>query len=82
MPGDIRPFEPCEGTHADVVKLRQQKRVDEMAAIDRELRIIDGFLSDLQSRGARAKEAAAASPIEFGFQLLRAGDEQRQMHAE
>ena len=48
MSGDIRPFEPCERTHADVVKLRQQKCVDEMAAIDRELRIIDSFLRDLQ----------------------------------
>ena len=81
MSGDIGPFEPGERAHADVVKLRQQKCVDEMAAIDRELRIIDGLLRDLQPRRARAEKAAAASPIEFGLQLLRAGDKQRQMHA-
>ena len=48
MPSDIRSFESCERTHADVVELRQQKCVDEMAAIDRELRVIDSLLRDLQ----------------------------------
>src|SRR4029453_9783989 len=82
MPGDICPFEPCERTHADVVKLRQQKCVNEMAAIDRELWIIDGFLRDLQSRWTRAEKTATASPIEFGLQLLRAGDKVGEMNTE
>src|SRR6516165_12283336 len=82
MSGDIRTLEPCERTHADVVKLRQQKSVDEMAAIDCELGIIDGFLCDLQSRGARAEKTATATPIEFGFQLLRAADKQREVDTE
>src|SRR6266511_6455657 len=82
MSGDIRPFEPCERTHPDIVKLGQQKRVDEMAAIDRELRVIDSLLCDLQSRGARAKKAATASPIQFGFKLLRAADKIGQMTTE
>src|ERR1700747_1386448 len=82
MSGDNRPFEPCERAHPDVVKLRQQKRIDEMPAIDGELRVINGFLRDLQSRGTRAEKAAASSPIEFGLQLLRPGDKQRQMDTE
>src|SRR5262249_753125 len=41
MPGHIRAFESCEGTHAYVVELCQQKRIDEMATIDCELRVID-----------------------------------------
>ena len=49
MSGDIRSFEACERTHADVVELRQQKCVDEMAAVDRELWIIDRLFGDLES---------------------------------
>src|SRR5262249_1754242 len=82
MSGDIRAFEPCERTHADIVKLRQQERIDEMAAIDRELRIIDGFLCDLQPLRTRAKKAATAAPIEFGLQLLRAADKIGEMNTE
>jgi len=48
MPGDIRALKTSERTHAHIVKLRQQKRIDEMAPIDCELRIIDGFLRNLQ----------------------------------
>jgi hypothetical protein len=48
MSGDIRAFEPCERTHADVVELRQQKCIDEMTAIDCELRIIDRLFCNLQ----------------------------------
>src|SRR6476660_558644 len=53
-----------------------------MTAIDRELRVIDSLLRDLQSRWARAKKAATASPIEFGLQLLRTADKIWQMNTE
>src|SRR5438132_2032012 len=41
---DVSPLEPRQRAHSDIVKLREQKRVHEMAAIDCELRIIDCFL--------------------------------------
>ena len=72
MPRDIDPLEAGKRTHADIVKLREQKRVHEVAAIDRELRIINGLLGDLQPRRARPQETAASSPIEFCFQLFGA----------
>ena len=81
MPRHFYPLEAGKRTHPDIVKLREQERIDKVAAIDCELRVIDSLLRDLQSRGTRAKKAATASPIEFGFQLLRAGDKQRQMYA-
>jgi len=49
MTRDIHPLEAGERTHTDIVELREQKRIDEMAAIDLELWIIDGFLGDLQT---------------------------------
>ena len=48
MPGDVGPFETGKGTHADIIKLRQQKSVDEVAASDRELGVINCFLRDLE----------------------------------
>ena len=72
---DIDALEAGEAAHADIVKLREQKCVDEMPAIDRELRIIDRLFRDLESRRTRAQEAAAAPPIEFQFRLLARGDE-------
>ncbi len=75
MPGDIDPFETGKAAHPDVVELREQERVDEMSAIDRELRVIDCLFGDLQSRRTRAKKSAAASPIEFGLRLLGARHE-------
>src|SRR5437763_12842730 len=66
---DIRPLEARERAHANIVELREQKRVDEMAAIDLELWIIDGFLGDLQTRWARAKKSAAPAPIQFDFRF-------------
>src|SRR5215470_13721144 len=80
MSGNIRSFETCKGPHADVVKLRQQKGIDEMAAIDSELRIIDSLFGDLQPRRPRAKKTATASPVEFGFQLFRARDKIGEMN--
>ena len=68
---DIHPLEARERAHANIVELREQKRVDEMAAIDLELWIIDGFLGDLQTRWARAKKSAASSPIQFHFHFAR-----------
>ena len=68
---DINPLEAAEGAHADVVELREQKSVDEVAAIDLELWIIDGFLRDLQPRRARAQESAASPPIQFHFRFAR-----------
>ena len=77
----IDPLEAGQAAHPDVVKLREQKRVDEMPAIDGELRIIDRLLRDLESRRTRAQESAAASPIEFHFRFARARDEIRQIEA-
>ena len=68
---DIHPLEARERAHANIVELREQKRVDEMAAIDLELWIIDGFLGDLQTRWARAKKSAASPPIQFHFHFAR-----------
>src|ERR1051325_919660 len=82
MPGDIGPFETGKRTHPDVIELRQQKRIDEMLAIDCELRIVDGLLCDLESRWPRPEKTAAASPVELGFQFLCAIDEIRQMNPE
>ncbi len=48
MARDIQPLKANKRTHSDIVKLREQKRIDEMAAIDRELRIIDRLLRDLE----------------------------------
>src|SRR5437868_8426348 len=80
MPRDIRPFETSKRTHPDIVKLREQKRINEMPAIDCELRIIDGLLRDLEPRWPRSEKAAATSPIELGCHFFRAGNEQRQMN--
>src|SRR5215471_10185481 len=48
----IDAIETGKRAHADVVKLREQKCIDEVPAIDVELRLIDGFLRDLKSRRA------------------------------
>ena len=73
---------PVKRAHPDVVKLREQKSVDEMPAIDRELRVIDRLLRDLEPRRARTQEAAAAAPVEFRFRLARPRDEKRQIELE
>ena len=44
---DVDALEPGQGAHADIVKLREQKSVDEMPAINGEFRIIDRLLGDL-----------------------------------
>ena len=72
---------PERRAHADIVKLREQKRVDEVPAIDAELRIIDRLLRDLQSRRTRAQETAAAAPIQFHFRFARARDQIGQIEA-
>src|SRR5882762_6563274 len=82
MTRDIHPFETCKRTHPNIVELREQKRIDEMPAIDCELWIIDGLLRDLESRWARAEKTAAASPVELGFQFLSATHEIRQIEPE
>src|SRR5947199_8661613 len=66
---DITALETAERAQTDVIELRQKKSIDEVAAIDLELWIIDGFLRDLQARRARAQESAAPPPIQlhFGF---------------
>ena len=65
----IYPLEARERAHANVVELREQKRIDEMAAIDLKLWIIDGFLGNLQTRWTRAKKSAAPAPIQFHFRF-------------
>src|SRR5690349_7974493 len=79
---DIHPLEARERAHANIVKLREQKSVDEMATIDLELWIIDSFLGDLQSRRARAKKSAAPAPVQFHLRLARPGHQVRQIKAE
>src|SRR6202022_1564196 len=44
----VEPFEPGQCAHAHVVELREQECIDKVAPIDRELRIIDCFLRDLE----------------------------------
>ena len=68
---DIHPLEARERAHANIVELREQKRVNEMAAIDLELWIIDGFLGDLQTRWTRARKSATPAPIQFHFHFAR-----------
>src|ERR1043166_108690 len=82
MPRDIGALETGKRTHSDIVKLREQERINEMPAIDCEFRIIDGLLRDLESRWTRAEKTAAASPVELGFQFLCATDEIRQIEPE
>src|SRR5206468_10222893 len=53
-----------------------------MAAIDCELRVIDGLLCDLEPRRTRAEKTAAASPVQFRFRLLRARNQICQIEAE
>src|SRR5205085_2107103 len=81
MPGDIGALETAQRAKTNVVKLREQEGVHEMSAVDRELRIIDRLLRDLQSRWAGAEKSTAAAPIEFRFQLLRARDKNWKMRA-
>ena len=47
MPCNIGALESGQGSHADVVELCEQKRIDEMASLDRKFWVIDGFLSNL-----------------------------------
>src|SRR5262249_53491682 len=82
MPRDVGPLEARERTHSDVIELREQKRIDEMPAIDCEFRIIDGLLRDLKSGRPRAEKTAAAPPVELGFQFLCACDKVRQIETE
>src|SRR6266498_3991690 len=82
MPCDIRPFETGKRTHPNIVKLREQKRIDEMPAIDCEFRIIDRLLCDLESRRPRAEKTATASPVELGYQFLCATGQIRQIGPE
>ena len=79
---DIASLEAGKRTHPNVVKLREQKGVDKMPALDRELRVVDRLLRDLEPRRARTEETAASSPIEFGLRLARPGDEKRQVELE
>ena len=81
MPRDVDAFEAGKRAHTDIVKLREQKCVDEMASFDAELRVIDRLLRDLQSRRPRTQETAATSPIEFRFRFARARDEIGQIEA-
>src|SRR5438552_430323 len=69
MPRNIDNFKTGECPHADIVKLRQEKRIDEMAAIDRKLRVIDCFLRNLESRWTGAQKSAAAPPVKFCFRF-------------
>ena len=49
---DVNALETGEGTHAHVIELGEKKSIDEVAPIDLELWIIDGFLRDLEPRRA------------------------------
>src|SRR5438132_5277423 len=79
MPRDVGTFETGERAHSDVVKLGKQEYIDEVAAIDCELWIIDSFLRNLEPRRARTQKSTTTPPIEFRFQLFCAGDDVRQI---
>ncbi len=79
---DIDPLEAGEAPHPDIVKLREQKSVDEMPSIHGELRVIDRFLGDLEPRRARTQEPAAPPPIEFNLRLAGSRNEERQIEPE
>src|SRR5262245_13003523 len=82
MPRDISAFEAGKGTHPDVVKLGQQECVDKVAPLDREFRIIDGFLRDLEPRRPRTQETTTPPPIQFRLRLARPCDKKRQVKLE
>src|ERR1051325_960043 len=82
MPGHVEALESAERAQADIIKLREKKRVDEMSAIDRELWIIDCLFGDLQPRWTRAEKSATAAPVEFRFQFFCTRDEVRQIDPE
>src|SRR5437588_8274510 len=75
MACDIGPLETSERAHPDIIELREQKSVNEVASVDRKLRIVDRLLRDLKSRRARTQKTAPAAPFEFGFQFLCPRDE-------
>src|SRR5438552_13022244 len=79
MTRDIDALEACERPHPNIVKLRQQKRVDKMPSFDCKFGIVDRFLRDLQSRRTRAQESPAAPPIKLRFSLARTRHEIRQV---
>src|ERR1051326_86526 len=79
MLGNISTFEAGETPHPDVIKVREQKRVDEMSPIDTEFWVIDCFFRNLQPRGARTEETAAPSPIECHFRFPGSSDQIRQI---
>src|SRR5262245_32243018 len=82
MPRDVGTLESAQRSQPDIIKLREQKRVHEMSAVDGELRIINCLLGDLQPGWPRAQKSAAAPPIQFRFQFFRPRDEKREVNAE
>src|SRR5688572_9021686 len=81
MLGDIDPVKTRQTAHSDVVKLREEKGVNEVPAIDGKLRVIDCLLRDLKTGGARAQKPSAASPIQLHLRLAGAGHQIRQIEA-
>src|SRR3954454_16777450 len=75
MLSDIGSFETGEAAHSDVVKLREQKCINKMPAIDGKLWIVNRLLGDLESRRARPQEAATPPPIHFHFRFASARDQ-------
>src|SRR6478736_3801830 len=78
----IGPLEAGEVAHPDVVKERKQIGIDEVTAVDGELRVINRALGDLQSRWARAEKSTAPTPIQFRLRLARASYQIRQIEFE
>ena len=75
MLGHVHPFEARQAAHADIVELGEEKGVDEMPAVDRELRVVDRFLRDLEPGRTRTEESSTPSPIEFHFSFARTRDQ-------
>src|ERR1700724_1975714 len=67
MACDIRALEPGQCSQPDIIKLREKERVHEMAAVDRELGVVDRLLRNLQPRRPRSQKSTAPAPIQFGF---------------
>src|SRR3954468_5283573 len=82
MPGDIHAFKAGQCSHPDVVELREEEGVDKMAAVDGKLRVVERFLSDLESRWSRPQKAAISSPVQLRLQLLGPTNQVGQIHPE
>src|SRR5579872_2757418 len=72
MPGEFAQLETFELAAADIVMLRENPGIDEIAAVGVKAAVRDGALGDLQASRTRIHHAAVASKREFDAPLARA----------